>query len=177
MGSPNHDAAWKRYDRAIRILQGEANGHALPILWSLASRQFAPAVNAISDYASDRQSLAILRRAARRGDPVSAYNLAITYRNRGDMTGYRLALARAARLDATGESASELRQFRTRFPEPVMRRYGRLASSRVVSRLNRRIGGSRSITSNDNDCKYHDAYQTSCHLRPIKAWIFGAINR
>lgn len=72
----------------------------------------------------------MLRRAAHRGDTVSAYNLAITHLNIGDMTAYRLQLARAARLDYTGDGESGLRRFLTRFPQPVMRRFGRLSPPR-----------------------------------------------
>lgn len=119
------DPDWKLYARALDILEGRRNGHALPILRKLARRDFAPAVNLLSDHVPEAAALALLRRAARRGDPVSAYNLAITHRNRGDMLNYRRALARAARLD--GDAAAELRRFKTRFPETVMRRFRRLA--------------------------------------------------
>jgi hypothetical protein len=44
------------------------------------------------------------------------------------MFGYRLALARAAKLDADADV--ELRRFKTRFPDKVMRRFGRLARDR-----------------------------------------------
>src|SRR3954465_9387460 len=43
-------------------------------------------------------------------DAGSAYNLAITYRNGGDLLNYRRALAHAARGDV--EAAEELRRFR-----------------------------------------------------------------
>ena len=118
------DPGWKPYVRALDILEGRSNGHALPILRRLALRGFAPAVNLISDYVPEKTALALLRRAARAGDPASAYNLAITHRNRGDLRAYRQALARAARLDP--DSAAELRRFKTRFPETVMRRFRRL---------------------------------------------------
>ncbi|HYD36663.1 MAG TPA: hypothetical protein VEA60_03560, partial [Allosphingosinicella sp.] len=87
-----------------------------------------PAVNLLSDYVPEKAALALLRRAARRGDRVSAYNLAITHRNRGDMLNYRRAMARAARLDRDAEA--ELRRFKTRFPETVMRRFRRLEPAR-----------------------------------------------
>ena len=85
-------------------------------------------MNVLSDYVSDSEAVRLLRNGARRGDSISAYNLAVTHRNRGDMHGYRSALARAAKLDA--EAAKELRRFKTRFPEEVMRRLRRIAPER-----------------------------------------------
>jgi hypothetical protein len=125
MSDTNDDRNWKLYARALDILEGRANGHALPIIRKLAARGFAPAVIVLSDYVSDADALAMLRRAARKGDATSAYNLAITHRNRGDMLGYRVALKHAARLDP--EAVDELRRFKTRFPEKVMGKFGRLA--------------------------------------------------
>lgn len=123
------DRHWKLYARALDILEGRSTGHALPIIRKLAHRRFAPAINVLSDYVPEAEAMRLLRAEARRGDATSAYNLAITRRNRGDMLGYRTALAHAARLDA--DAASELRRFRTRFPEKVMRRFGRLAPDRA----------------------------------------------
>lgn len=109
------DRNWKLYARALDILEGRATGHALPMIRKLARRGFAPAVTVLSDYVSDAEAVRLLRKEARRGDATAAYNLAITYRNRGDMLGYRTALAQAAQLDP--EAALELRRFRTRFPK------------------------------------------------------------
>jgi hypothetical protein len=122
------DPNWKLYARALDILEGRSNGHALPIIRKLARRGFAPAMNVLSDYVPEAEGIRLLRRAARRGDPLSAYNLAITHRNRGDMLNYRTALARAAKLDP--EAAAEMRRFKTRFPEEVMRRFRRIAPAR-----------------------------------------------
>jgi hypothetical protein len=122
------DPNWKLYARALDILEGRSNGHALPIIRKLARRGFAPAMNVLSDYVPEAEGIRLLRRAAHRGDPLSAYNLAITHRNRGDMLNYRTALARAAKLDP--EAAAEMRRFKTRFPEEVMRRFRRIAPAR-----------------------------------------------
>ncbi|HMC91350.1 MAG TPA: hypothetical protein VKI45_02715 [Allosphingosinicella sp.] len=122
------DSHWKLYARALDILDGRAAGHALPIIRKLARRRFAPAITVLSDFVSEAEAIRLLRQAARGGDATSAYNLAITHRNRGDMLGYRTALARAASLDE--EAAAELRRFKTRFPEEVMRGFGRLAPAR-----------------------------------------------
>lgn len=122
------DRNWTLFARALDILEGRSTGHALPIIRKLARRRFAPATNVLSDYVSESEAIRLLRDEARRGDATSAYNLAITHRNRGDMLGYRLELARAAKLDP--EAATELRRFKTRFPEEIMRRFRRLAPDR-----------------------------------------------
>ena len=67
----------------------------------------------LSDYVSDKGAVALLRKSVCKGDATSAYNLAITHRNRGDVLGYRIALHHAARLDP--DAADELRRFTTRF--------------------------------------------------------------
>lgn len=112
------------YARAFAILEGRANGHALPTLRKLAARGFAPAMSVLSDFVSDTQACRLLRKAARAGDEQCAYNLAVTYRNRGDLLNYRRSLAWAARLDP--EAAIELRQFKTRFPYEPARRLRRM---------------------------------------------------
>jgi hypothetical protein len=116
---------WTLFFHALDILEGRSTGHALPIIRKLTRRRFAPAVNVLSDYVSEAEAIRLLVAAARRGDPTSAYNLAITHRNRGDMLGYRTALAQAAKLDP--DAATERRRFKTRFPEEAMRRFRRLA--------------------------------------------------
>ena len=125
MARANDERSWKLYARALDIFEGRANGHALPIIRKLAARDFAPAVTVLSDYVSAKEAVALLRKSARKGDATSAYNLAITHRNRGDMLGYRIALRHAAWLDP--DAADELRRFKTRFPERVMGKFGRLA--------------------------------------------------
>jgi hypothetical protein len=122
------DPNWKLYARALDILEGRSNGHALPIIRKLARRGFAPAMNVLSDYVPEAEGIRLLRRAAHRGDPLSAYTLAITHRNRGDILNYRTALAWAAKLDP--EAAAEMRRFKTRFPVEVMRRFRRIAPAR-----------------------------------------------
>ncbi len=119
---------WRRYAHALAILDRERNGHALPILQYLAARGFAPAMHILSDFLPARPSLRLQRRAAVNGDPLSRYNLAIEYRNRGNMRGYRHWLARAARVDPFYRQ--ELRQFRTRFPHACMKRWHRFAEER-----------------------------------------------
>jgi TPR repeat protein len=125
----NADRLWKLYARALDIYDGRSAGHALPIIRKLVRRRFPPAITTLSDYVPEAEAIRLLRAAARQGDAPSAYNLAITYRNRGDMLRYRTELARAARLDA--DAASELRRFKTRFPETVMQRFRRLEPDRA----------------------------------------------
>ena len=85
-------------------------------------------MNMLSDYLPDKQAIDLLRKAARRGDGASAYNMAITHLNRGDLTAYRHALAQAAK--SNEDAAVELRQFKTRFTHSVMKRFRRLAPDR-----------------------------------------------
>jgi len=122
------DQNWKLFARALDILEGRSNGHGLPIIRKLACRGFAPAVSVLSDYVSEPEAVRLLRKAAQRGDAISAYNLAIAHRNRGKMHGYRSALAKAAKSD--GDADDELRCFKTRFRGEIMRRFGRLAPDR-----------------------------------------------
>jgi hypothetical protein len=119
---------WKLYAKAWDILDGRRNGHALAILELLCARDFAPAMNHLADRLAPRPALAIYRRAAALGDQTAAYNLAIEHRHRGDMTGYRHWLARAARSDP--DARDELKAFRTRFPHTIMKRYRRFAPER-----------------------------------------------
>jgi hypothetical protein len=128
MKDPRHSGRssdWAHYFRALEILERRAHGHALPILRRLALRRFPPAMSLLSDHVPDSQALRLLREGARSGDPICAYNLAISHRNRGDLGAYRAALARAARLDP--DSAAQRRRFRTRFSSTIMRRFRRLA--------------------------------------------------
>jgi hypothetical protein len=122
------DDHWKLYARALSILDGRANGHALPIIRKLVARRFPPAATVLSDYLPDAQSVALLRKTARQGDAGSAYNLAITHLNRRDMRLYRSSLAHAARLSE--DAARELRAFKVRFPHDAMRRFKRIRPDR-----------------------------------------------
>ena len=122
--NPDQPWMWTAYARALEILEGRASGHALPIIRKLARRGFAPALNVLSDYVPKAVAIRLLRSAARRGHAASAYNLAITYLNGGDMGRYRAALARAAKLDP--DAREELRSFKTHFPHEVMRIHRRL---------------------------------------------------
>ena len=114
--------------RACHILEGRANGRALPILRALALRGYPPAMNLLSDFLPRREALALLRRGARLGDGACASNIAVEHRNSGDMAGYRRALAVAARSDS--DAADELHAFHQRFPYSIMARHGRLAPDR-----------------------------------------------
>jgi hypothetical protein len=122
------DPDWRLYARALERLERGGTGLALPMLRRLARRGFAPAMSVLSDFVPNVEALRLLRRAALGGDAIAAYNCAIVHRNRGDLRQYRLALARAARLDP--DSAAELRRFKTRFPHTIMRRLRRLEPAR-----------------------------------------------
>ena len=123
------DPLWKLHARALDILEGRSNGLALPIIRKLSGRGFPPAMNALSYHVSEGEAVRLLRRAARRGDATSAYNLAITHRNRGDMLNYRTALRQAAKLDS--DAAAEVRRFSTRFPEGIMRKFRRIGPTQT----------------------------------------------
>jgi TPR repeat protein len=54
-------------------------------------------------------------RAYRTGEPVAAYNLAMSFFNQRDLSGYRRWLRRAARL-GDADASRELKRFETRLP-------------------------------------------------------------
>lgn len=127
--SPVVDKDESQYARALDILDGRAYGVAVPILEALALRRYPPALSLLGreEFVSPRRALELLRTGVRLRDPGCTYNLAIEYRNRGDLGRYRHWLAR---VDCTYPDArEELSQFRKRFPHPVMRRFGRLCAS------------------------------------------------
>jgi hypothetical protein len=126
-----------KYDRwlsrAVAILEGRANGFGMPVLRVLALRghhgAMAELANRLtspenSDY--DLSKGLELERLLARAAPESWIfgNLSTTLRNHGDMVGYRKWLARAAR---TGDPnyIAEKGRFETRFPYPIMKRWGR----------------------------------------------------
>lgn len=126
----------RMYSRATEIMEGRANGHALPILRALAVRGHQPAQMYLSHLLLDGiegrrgfgRGMAWLRQAAR-AEPAALYNLAVEWRNRGCMAGYRHWLSRAA---AAGDedARAEFKRFETRFPYGVMRKWRRLKPDR-----------------------------------------------
>jgi hypothetical protein len=101
------------------------------LLWHLALRRYPSVMTELSRRigedglsAADRFSAAGLAyRAFRQGDPLAAYNLAMSCFNRRDLRGYRhwLRLAAHAGDDARGQ----LRRFETRLPHGAARDIGR----------------------------------------------------
>lgn len=57
----------------------------------------------------------LARRALRRGDPLAAYNLAMSYFNRRDLRSYRHWLRLAAQA-GDADARNQLRRFETRLP-------------------------------------------------------------
>ncbi|WP_129586146.1 hypothetical protein [Sphingomonas montana] len=124
------------FDRADAILKGKANGHALPILEALSIRGHLSARNALATILTDprrisrkvevERALKLMRTDAFGGDAAALYNLAIHYRNTGDMRRYRHWLARAVRRSGDPHDVRELHIFETRFPHAIMRRFRRL---------------------------------------------------
>jgi hypothetical protein len=123
------------YERADAILDGRANGLGLPILEALNIRRHLGARNYLATILSDPfKATAVGRSRGKRltltnmrtGGAGAMYNLAIQYRNEGDLRLYRYWLARAAGRDHDPYHTRELRFFETRFPHEVMRRFGRI---------------------------------------------------
>ena len=59
---------------------------------ALAARGLVLSRNSTGATTWAKSGCGVLRKSARKADATPAYNLAITYRNRGDMLGYRIAL-------------------------------------------------------------------------------------
>jgi TPR repeat protein len=123
--------------RADAIEHHHQSGHWLPIVRSLAVQGVAECQYALGNAYSDQRwremynparALFWYRLAILKGHPTAMYCLAITYRNWGNMAGYRCWLARAARIDPS--ERAELKQFRIRFPHTIMRRWRRYAAER-----------------------------------------------
>ena len=107
---------------------GLSPGDGMGLLWHLALRRYPSAMTELSRRigedglsAADPFSAAGLAyRALRQGDPVAAYNLAMSCFNRRDLSGYRHWLRLAAQ--AGDEGADEqLRRFETRLPHGAAR--------------------------------------------------------
>ncbi len=102
------------------------------LLWHLALRRFPSAMTELSRRigedglsAADPFSAAGLNyRAYRRGDPLAAYNAAMSCFNRDDLRGYRHWLRRAARAGDI-DAQQQLRRFETRLPHSAAREIGR----------------------------------------------------
>lgn len=121
-----------RNDRLQRLADawhnGLSPGDGMGLLWHLALRRYPPAMTELSRRigedglsAADPFSAAGLGyRALRQGDPVAAYNIAMSCFNRRDLRGYRHWLRLAAR--AGDEDAGEqLRRFETRLSHGAAR--------------------------------------------------------
>jgi len=126
------------FQRAQRILEGQANGFGEPILWHLALRGYGPAMLDLAGrYTQTGSSSELGRlqdrnspigqtyRAYRNGEPNAAQNMAMSRFNVGDLAGYRRWLHRAAR---TGDLdvQRELSCFAVRQPHRLARKLRRL---------------------------------------------------
>ena len=102
---------------------GRSPGDGMGLLWHLALRRYPSAMTELSRRigedglsAADSFSAAGLSyRAFRQGDPMAAYNFAMSCFNRGNLRGYRYWLNRAARL-GDQDAGQQLRRFETRLP-------------------------------------------------------------
>lgn len=126
------------FARADAILEGRANGFAMPVLEHLALRRYGPAMLELARRATasgDRGAIGrvqdagspagLMYRAHRRGEYTAAQNFAMTLFHAGDLAGYRHWLRKAARGGDT-DAAAELRRFELRQPFPAARWVGRV---------------------------------------------------
>ena len=103
-------------------------GDGMGLLWHLALRRYPSAMTELSRRigedglsAADAFSAAGLGyRALRQGDPLAAYNLAISCFNRRDLSGYRHWLRLAAKA-GDADAGQQLRRFETRLPHGAAR--------------------------------------------------------
>jgi hypothetical protein len=124
--------AERLYERAVNILDGRANGFALPILRHLSRRGHPEAMLLLANFQNkvgnigDPASASFLQyRAFKRGTFLGAHNIAKGCFNRQHMGSYRHWLWKAAR-SGDAESASELKRFETRLPHSAARKIRRL---------------------------------------------------
>lgn len=128
MGSPNEQLqrladAW---------CNGLSPGDGMGLLWHLALRRYPSAITELSRrIGEDGRSAAepfsaagLAHRALRRGDPVAAYNAAISCFNRRDFRGYRHWLRLAVNA-GDKDARRQLRRFETRLPHGAARDIGR----------------------------------------------------
>ncbi|MFM7402817.1 MAG: hypothetical protein ACKO1N_01730 [Erythrobacter sp.] len=126
------------YRKALSIRHRRRVGLWLPIMWHLALRGHAGAMIELADWFSGDDSLTgvgktadafsaagLYHRAWRKGEPRAAGNMAISCFNRGDISGYRRWLRRAARV-GDADAARELECFETRRWHAAARKLGRL---------------------------------------------------
>lgn len=125
------------FDRAEKILDGKANGFAIPILYTLAHRRYAPAMLSLAARMTEEGTRAelgrpndpnspigLMLRAYRQGETNAAQNLALSLFYVGDLAGYRHWLRRAARR-GDDDAAQELGRFELRQPWPLARKINR----------------------------------------------------
>lgn len=107
---------------------GLSPGDGMGLLWHLALRRYPSAMTELSRRigedglsAADPFSAAGLAyRAFRQGDPLAAYNCAMSCFNHGDLRGYRHWLRRAAQA-GDEDAQQQLRRFETRLPHGAAR--------------------------------------------------------
>ena len=125
------------FSRAEAILDGDANGLGMPILRTLAHRQYGPAMLSLAARETEsgdprsigrpceaNSAMGLMYRAYRRGDINAAQNIALTLFYCGDLAGYRRWLNRAAQY-GDNDAAEESKRFELRQPYPLARKIGR----------------------------------------------------
>lgn len=127
----------KSFSRAEAILDGRAVGFGIPILRSLAHRQYGPAMLSLAARQTEHGSRGdlglptqtnspfnLMYRAFRQGELNAAQNLALSLFYVGDLAGYRYWLRRAAQ-GGDDDAARELSRFEVRQPWPLASKLGR----------------------------------------------------
>ncbi len=107
---------------------GRSPGDGMGLLWHLALWRYSSAMTELSRRIGDDglsaadpfSSAGLNYRAFRRGDPMGAYNAAMSCFNRGDLRGYRHWLRRAAQAGDV-DAGEQLRRFETRLPHGAAR--------------------------------------------------------
>ena len=126
------------YLRALLIRHRQGVGLWKPIMWHLALRGHTGAMIELADWFSGKDTakevgkaseafsaVGLYYRAYRKGDARAACNMANSCFNRGDMTGYRQWLRRAAKA-GDSDAARELRIFEMRLWHAAARKVRRL---------------------------------------------------
>jgi hypothetical protein len=121
------------FSRAEAILEGRANGLAIPILRLLAHHGYEPALLALAIWLLPDEGRCqlgracvpsspawLMRRAYRLGSSTAAQNYAMTCFYIGDLAGYRRWMRRAGRL-GDAEARLENARFEVRQPYPLAR--------------------------------------------------------
>jgi len=116
---------------------GLSPGDGMGLLWHLALRRLPSAMTELGrrigedgkSAADPFSAVGLAYRASRLGDPVAAYNAAMSSFNQRDLRSYRHWLRLAAHL-GDEDAGRQLRRFETRLPHGAARDIGRVRPRR-----------------------------------------------